>query len=134
MTHPSQSSLWIRGAAVLAAVFGLMTIKEGGTVLFGDAAARAAAGAYVPFVLWFNFLAGFAYAIAAIGLWRRQRWGAWMAAGIAMATALTFAVFGVHVLAGGAYEQRTALAMALRTTVWTVIAALAWRQLPGRTA
>ena len=134
MTYPSQSSLWIRGAAVLAAVFGLMTIKEGGTVLFGDAAARAAAGAYVPFVLWFNFLAGFAYAIAAIGLWRRQRWAAWLAAGIAMATALTFAVFGVHVLAGGAYEERTALAMALRTTVWTVIAALAWRQLPGRTA
>jgi len=134
MTYPSQSSLWIRGAAVLAAVFGLLTIKEGGTVLFGDAAARAAAGAYVPFVLWFNFLAGFAYAIAAIGLWRRQRWAAWLAAGIAMATALTFAVFGVHVLAGGAYEQRTALAMALRTTVWTVIAALAWRQLPGRTA
>lgn len=134
MTYPSQSSRWIRGAAVLAAVFGLLTIKEGGTVLFGDAAARAAAGAYVPFVLWFNFLAGFAYAIAAIGLWRRQRWAAWLAAGIAMATALTFAVFGVHVLAGGAYEQRTALAMALRTTVWTVIAALAWRQLPGRTA
>lgn len=134
MTYPSQSSLWIRGAAVLAAVFGLLTIKEGGTVLFGDAAARAAAGAYVPFVLWFNFLAGFAYAIAAIGLWRRQRWAAWLAAGIAMATALTFAVFGVHVLAGGAYEQRTALAMALRTTVWTVISALAWRQLPGRTA
>lgn len=134
MTYPSQSSLWIRGAAVLAAVFGLLTIKEGGTVLFGDAAARAAAGAYVPFVLWFNFLAGFAYAIAAIGLWRRQRWAAWLAAGIAMATALTFAVFGVHVLAGGAYEERTALAMALRTTVWTVIAALAWRQLPGRTA
>lgn len=134
MTYPSQSSLWIRGAAVLAAVFGLLTIKEGGTVLFGDAAARAAAGAYVPSVLWFNFLAGFAYAIAAIGLWRRQRWAAWLAVGIAMATALTFAVFGVHVLAGGAYEQRTALAMALRTTVWTVIAALAWRQLPGRTA
>ena len=134
MTYPSQSSLWIRGAAVLAAVFGLLTIKEGGTVLFGDAAARAAAGAYVPFVLWFNFLAGFAYAIAAIGLWRRQRWAAWLAAGIAMATALTFAVFGVHVLAGGAYELRTTLAMALRTTVWTVIAALAWRQLPGRTA
>jgi uncharacterized membrane protein (DUF2068 family) len=124
----------MRGAAVLAAVFGLMTIKEGGTVLFGGAAARAAAGAYVPFVLWFNFLAGFAYVVAAIGLWRRQRWAAWLAACIAMATALTFAAFGVHVLAGGAYEQRTALAMALRTTVWTVIAALAWRQLPGRTA
>ena len=134
MTHPPKSTLWMRGAAVLAAVFGLMTIKEGGTVLFGGAAARAAAGTYVPFVLWFNFLAGFAYVVAAIGLWRRQRWAAWLAACIAMATALTFAAFGVHVLAGGAYEQRTALAMALRTTVWLVIAVLAWRQLPGRPA
>ncbi len=134
MTHPSKSTLWMRGAAVLAAVFGLMTIKEGGTVLSGDAAARAAAGAYVPFVLWFNFLAGFAYVVAAIGLWRRQRWVAWLAAGIAMATALTFAAFGVHVLAGGAYELRTVLAMALRTTVWLLITVLAWRQLPGRPA
>lgn len=124
----------MRGAAVLAAVFGLMTIKEGGAVLFGGAAARAAAGAYVPFVLWFNFLAGFAYVIAAIGLWRQQRWAAWLAAGIAMATVLTFAAFGVHVLAGGAYELRTVLAMALRTTVWLVIAALAWRLLPVRPA
>ena len=134
MTHPPKSTLWMRGAAVLAAIFGLMTIKEGGTVLFGGAAARAAAGAYVPFVLWFNFLAGFAYVVAAIGLWRRQRWAAWLAACIAMATALTFAAFGVHVLAGGAYELRTALAMALRTTVWLVIAVFAWRQLPGRPA
>lgn len=134
MNPPSQSTRWLRGVAVLAAVFGLMTIKEGGTVLFGGAAARAAAGAYVPFVLWFNFLAGFAYVIAAIGLWRRARWAAWLATGIALATALTFAAFGVHVLAGGDYELRTALAMALRTTVWLVIAALAWRQLPGRPA
>lgn len=134
MTNPTQSNHWIRGAAVLAAVFGLMTIKEGGTVLFGGDAARAAAGAYVPFVVWFNFLAGFAYVIAAVGLWRRERWAAWLAAGIALATALAFAAFGVHVLAGGAYELRTTLAMALRTTVWLVIAVLAWRQLPGHPA
>ena len=118
----------IAGAAAIA--FGLLTLISGGSALFG----AVDMGAVVPFVLWFNFLAGFAYVVAAIGLWRRQRWAAWLAAGIAMATALTFAAFGVHVLAGGAYELRTALAMALRTTVWLVIAVLAWRQLPGRPA
>ena len=128
-----QPSPWLRGASVFAVLFGLMTLKEGGTVLFGNEAARTAAGAYVPFVLWFNFLAGFAYVVAGIALWRRQGWAAGLALGIAVATALVFAAFGVYVMNGGAYETRTVAAMALRTTVWLVIGALTWRMRPGRT-
>ena len=60
-------SIW--AISLVAVGFGLLTIKEGGTILFGDAAARAAAGNYVPFVLWFNFVAGFAYVFAGIELW-----------------------------------------------------------------
>jgi uncharacterized membrane protein (DUF2068 family) len=127
-THtPRGISIWV--ISLIAVGFGLLTIKEGGTILFGDAAARAAAGNYVPFVLWFNFLAGFAYVIAGIGLWRQQRWAAWLAVAIAAATAFTFAAFGAHVVSGGAYEQRTVIAMSLRTLVWTVIAVLAYRRL-----
>ena len=55
-------SIW--AISLVAVGFGLLTIKEGGTILFGDEAARSAAGNYVPFVLWFNFAAGFAYVIA----------------------------------------------------------------------
>ena len=128
-----QPSPWLRGASVFAVLFGLMTLKEGGTVLFGNEAARTAAGAYVPFVLWFNFLAGFAYVVAGLALWRRQRWAAGLALGIAVATALVFAAFGVYVMNGGAYEKRTVVAMALRTTVWLAIGVLAWRLRPGRT-
>ena len=124
---PRGVSIWV--ISLIAVGFGLLTIKEGGTILFGDAAARAAAGNYVPFVLWFNFLAGFAYVIAGIGLWRQQRWAAWLAAAIAVATALMFAAFGAHVASGGAYEQRTVVAMSLRTLVWTAIAVLAYRRL-----
>ncbi len=133
MTPLLQPSPWLRGASVLAVLFGLMTLKEGGTVLFGGEAARTAAGAYVPFVLWFNFLAGFAYVVAGIALWRRQSWAAGLALGIALATALVFAAFGVYVMNGGAFEVRTMAAMALRTTVWLAIGALAWRMRPGRT-
>ena len=124
---PRGVSIWV--ISLIAVGFGLLTIKEGGTILFGNAAARAAAGNYVPFVLWFNFLAGFAYVAAGIGLWRQQRWAAWLAAAIAVATALTFAAFGAHVASGGAYEQRTVIAMSLRTLVWTAIAVLAYRRL-----
>lgn len=119
--------IWL--ISLIAVGFGLLTIKEGGTILFGDEAARATAGNYVPFVLWFNFVAGFAYVVAGIGLWLQQRWAVWLAASLAAATALTFAAFGIHVLFDGLYEKRTVIAMSMRTLVWSTIAALTWRQL-----
>jgi hypothetical protein len=120
-------TLLSRSLAVAAFVFGMVTLMEGGAVALGDATARAAAGAYVPFVVWFNFMAGFAYVAAAIGLWVRHRWAVWLAVGIALATAAVFVILGAYILAGGPFELRTVFAMALRTLVWTVIAVLAWR-------
>lgn len=120
----------ISAVSIIAIGFGLLTIKEGGAVLFGDGAARTAAGDYVPFVLGFNFLAGFAYVIAGAGLWLRRRWAVWLALAIAAATAAVFAAFGVHIYAGGAYELRTVIAMSVRTLVWATISFIAWRWLP----
>lgn len=134
MTTRTRRGIWIWAISLVAVAFGLLTIKEGGTVLFGGAAARAAAGNYVPLVLWFNFVAGFAYVIAGAGLWMQQRWAVWLAVVIVVETALTFADFGVHVYFGGAYEPRTVIAMSLRTLVWAVISAIAWRQLLQRRA
>lgn len=133
MTTHQQRSVWLWVISLVAIGFGLLTIKEGGAVLFVDGAARAAAGNYVPFVLWFNFLAGFAYVIAGVGLWMRQRWAVRLSIAIVAATALTFAAFGAHVLFGGAWEQRTLIAMSLRTLVWSGIALAAWRLLASRT-
>lgn len=127
-----QRGFRIWAISLIAVGFGLLTIKEGGTILFGGEAARATAGNYVPFVLWFNFTAGFAYVVAGAGLWMQQRWAVWLAVAITAATALTFAAFGMHVYSGGAYEQRTVVAMCLRTLVWLVIAAIAWRRLGRR--
>jgi hypothetical protein len=114
----------LRAAAAVAVLFGVLTIASGGRVLFGPPQAAAGAGDVVPFVLWFNFAAGFAYVAAGIGLWRLRRWGAWTAAAIAGATLLAFALFGLHALSGAAFETRTAWAMALRSAAWVVIATL----------
>ncbi|MBZ0112493.1 MAG: hypothetical protein K8J08_08540 [Thermoanaerobaculia bacterium] len=118
---------WI--PSLVAIAFGLMTLKEGGSVLFLDGPARAAAGAYVPFVLWFNFMAGFAYVTAGVGFWRRDRWSMWLSSGLFLGTAAVLAAFVVHILVGGAYENRTLVAMTLRTTVWLVLAVWARRSL-----
>jgi hypothetical protein len=116
--------LALRIAAVVAVLFGGATIASGGNVLFGSGA--EAAGNYVPFVVWFNFLAGFAYIAAGIGIWRRRPWGTALGVMLAVLTALTFAAFGVHVAGGGAYEMRTVVAMTIRTMLWTAIAVAAW--------
>lgn len=120
------------GIAAVAFVFGLTSIISGGRVLFGDQAERVAAGHYMPFVVWFNFLAGFAYVAAAAGLARGRPWAASLSFGIAAATAVAFVYFGLFVLIGAPFEMRTVGAMTLRTAFWAGIAWFAGRQLVGR--
>ncbi|MDI1281507.1 hypothetical protein [Brevundimonas sp.] len=115
------SRMGLRALALLAVAFGALTLKEGGGVLFGPGATRAAAGDYVPFVLWSNFLLGFAYVGAGLGLWLRQSWGLRLAALILAITLATFVAFAVHVALGGDHETRTLVAMSLRTLVWGFI-------------
>ena len=84
-------------------------------------------GAVVPFVLWFNFVAGFAYVLAGIGLLRGAGWAPLLSLAIATATVAVFAAFLWHVGAGGAWEARTMGAMILRSAIWIAIAAFAFR-------
>lgn len=128
----SRASAVSRGLAVVAVIFGVLTVLSGGRALFGGAEAARAAGASVSFVLWFNFVAGFAYVVCGLGLWQRQPWSAQLAVVIAATTGLVFAAFGVHVLSGGSYEARTVGAMTLRTLVWGGVAWTAWRMVRRR--
>lgn len=121
----SSPSKILRACAAFALVFGLLTIVSGTKGLFGGPQQQAALGAYVNFVLWFNFLAGFAYVVAAIGLWRGDSWSAPLSLTIAATTGLVFIAFGIHVATGGAYELRTVAAMTLRLFVWMCLAWLA---------
>jgi len=122
----SKNCLGLKVIAAIAIAFGLLTLKSGGEVLFINGAGRAAAGNYVPFVLWSNFLMGFLYIIAGIGLWLQKRWAAWLAIIIALVTLAVFAAFGWHINEGGLYEPRTLKAMVLRSGVWSVFALFAY--------
>jgi hypothetical protein len=121
-------SRWIGALAIIAILFGVLTIISGGRTLF-NAEARQLAGNYVAFVLWFNFLTGFAYVIAGVGLWLWQRWSVWLAFAIAAATFFVFAAFGLQIWLGGSYEMRTVAAMALRSITWLAIAVVAYSKL-----
>ncbi len=120
---------WVWLTAPLAVLFGVVTISVGGRTLFGPPTGERG---IVPFVLWFNFLAGFAYVAAGVGLFSSKRWAAQLAAMIAAATVLVFVTFGIHVLSGGDCAGRTVGAMTLRSVVWIAIAIVACRALGCR--
>ena len=122
-------SRWAAVLALVAIAFGIVTIFVGGKTLFGGAEARIAAGNIVPFVLWFNFVAGFAYVIAGIGLLLWKRWAVHLSAAIAVATIAVFIALGIHIFFGLAFEARTVGAMIIRSAVWITIAVLAGREL-----
>jgi hypothetical protein len=115
-------------AGGVAIAFGVLTIFSGGRTLLGS----ADMGAVVPFVLWFNTLAGLAYVVAGLGLWQGRRWAWPLSFAIFAATLLVFAAFGLHIARGGAFEMRTVFAMTLRSAVWAWIAWVARQAFSGR--
>lgn len=112
---------WQRPVAVVAMIFGALTIFSGGTVIFGDAATKALAGNAVSFVVWFNFLAGFVYIYGANALWTYSPHAKRLARVIGVATLAIFGLFLVKVIGGTPFEMRTVGAMALRTGFWLAI-------------
>ncbi|MDF1856502.1 hypothetical protein [Pseudooceanicola sp.] len=127
MSTNRKNSLLI--AVGVAIVFGMLTVMSGGRALFGSEDARAAVGNAVPFVLWFNFLAGFAYIVAGIGLFLRHSPAVWISIGILAASFVVMLALGLHIAQGGAYEMRTVGAMILRTGVWAAISVVAWKHI-----
>ncbi|MCR9285065.1 MAG: hypothetical protein NXH99_25450 [Rhodobacteraceae bacterium] len=117
----------LRMAGAAAAVFGVMTVVSGGTVLFGGDQLSRLAGNVVSFVLWFNFLAGFAYVTTGIGLWFARGWARWMAIAILIGTAVVLCAFLVYVSQGGPHETRTLVALIFRTGFWAIVTSTALR-------
>ena len=107
-------------AGGLALLFGLATLVEGGQVLFGSAEPRAEAGKVVPFVLAFNFAAGFFYLATGALTILKNPVAVWLARILAVATVLVFVALGVHIMGGGEFENRTVVAMSIRSLFWSV--------------
>jgi hypothetical protein len=116
-----------RVAGFLTGIFGVATIFAGGSVAFRLGGADDLAGNVVPFVVWFNFIAGFAYIAAALGIWGNRNWARYLAAMIAAATVLVAIGFTFSVAAGHAFEMRTVGALGFRFLVWAGIASWLFR-------
>ena len=121
----------IKIAAAIGLVFGVMTVISGGAVIFGGSGVKEMAGNYLPFVVWFNFIAGFAYVAAGAGLFVGRGWSAPLSLAIAIVTGVVFLVFLAFVASGTPYEMRTVVALIFRGGLWGAIAYLAFRHFKG---
>lgn len=124
--NKSKRPKWLTVVASIAILFGIATLKEGGAVLFTEEG-KLGAGNYVPFVLWFNFIAGFAYIMCGIAFFRLKSCSRYLSTVIAVTTTIVFILFGAHIYNAGAYELRTVFAMTIRSTLWISIAIAALR-------
>lgn len=110
---------WI--ISMVAIGFGLMTVRAGFTHIFVPET-RAAAGDIVLFVLWINFILGFAYIVAGVGIFQEKAWAKNLTLAIAGITLLTYTAFGVNIALGGIWKIKTVKMMAVRSLVWVGIA------------
>lgn len=115
-----RKNLWRLSLGALAVLFGVMTLIEGGHVIFGGPEAQREAGEIVWFVLIFTFGAGFFYVLGGVGALLQRGWSVWVARALAVSTLAVFVAFDVHVMTGGAYMTRTVLAMTFRAGFWVL--------------
>ncbi len=111
----------MKAIAAFAFVFGIVSIVKGGSVVFGPQSARDAVGAFVPFVVKFNMVAGVFYALAAIGIWQGKAYATKIAKWLVISTGVVAAAFAVHVFLGGAYSMQTVGALPLRIGFWMIV-------------
>ena len=117
-------------AGVLAILFGFMTLKEGGTLLFGGPEALKEAGNVVPWVLYYNFTAGFVYLATGVLTLEDRPIAKRLALGLAVVNLLVLSSLIIYIFTGGLYMERTPVAMAFRTGFWMVQAGALRRVFP----
>ncbi len=106
-----------RSLALVAALFGLVTIAAGTRVLAG------ADPGYLVFrpLLIYNASMGFAYVAAGVLAFRRLDRGAWAAAAIFALNLIVLATIGSLYASAGSVAIESVRAMSLRTAVWLLL-------------
>ena len=114
-----------RIAAILAFILGLLSIKEGGSVLLG---LSTKAYTVLPWLVWYNVVLGFASVITGIGLWMKRAWGVKFAATIVSLHGLVLMILVILYAFREAVAVFSIMAMIFRTLVWVgILMLIKWR-------
>ena len=114
-----------RLAAILAIILGLLSIKEGGSVLLGI---TTKAYTILPWLVWYNVVLGLASVITGTGLWMKRAWGVKFAATIVSLHGLVLMILVILYAFREAVAMFSIMAMIFRTLVWVGLMILVkWR-------
>jgi hypothetical protein len=107
-----------RVAAVLAVVLGLLSVKEGGSVLLG---LTKPAYHVIPWLVWYNVAMGVVSVVAGAGMWMRSTWSIDLSMNIlALHGVVFFGLLGMRQY-GQDVAAHSVFAMMFRTFTWIVI-------------
>lgn len=113
-------------AAVLLALFGLLTLFLSSSIIFDWFGIREKEGNYVLLVVWANFICSIIYLAAAVGMIRARLWTVKLLLLAIVILLVAYAGLFIHMNGGGLYETKTIGAMAFRITVTAAFAGLAY--------
>ena len=102
-------------AALVSALFGLVTIFAGGSVILDLFGMREKEGNYVLFVVWVNFICGFLYVFSAYGFYQKRKWTISLLLISILILILAFIVLVIWIIDDNPYEMKTIAAMSFRT-------------------
>lgn len=121
MTQQNKEQL----ASFLAVLPGLLSIKEGGSVLLG-----LSTKTYIvlPWLVWYNVLLGFIAVIIGIGIWKQRAWAARNAVTILTLHGLVLMILVILLVFKEAIAINSIMAMLFRTLVWFAIVLLLRRK------
>jgi|GEM_PF-531629 hypothetical protein len=107
-----------RVASILAVVLGLLSVREGGSVLLG---LTKPAYYVIPWLVWYNVAMGAVSVVAGIGMWMRRAWRINLSVNVlAFHGIVFFGLIGMQQY-GQAVAMNSIFAMMFRTFTWIVI-------------
>lgn len=110
-----------RVASILAAMLGLLTIREGGSVLLG---LSVPSYPVLPWLVWYNVAVAVVSVIAGVGMWKRQAWSITLGVNILALHGIVFAGLVGMSYFGQTVARMSIFAMMFRTFTWIVIVSL----------
>jgi hypothetical protein len=114
-----------RLAALLAIIPGLLSIKEGGSVLLGLVTKDYT---ILPWLVWYNVVLGFASVIVGIGLWRKYKGSIKIATTILSLHGLVLIILIILFVLKAPVSLISITAMLFRTSIWIAIILLLRRK------
>ncbi len=97
-----------------------------GSFIFDWYGIRNQQGAYVPFIVWTNFIAGFLYLLAVYGFFKAMNWTYWVLIGITILLIFAAIALMIYINQDGIFEIKTIGAMNFRIILTLVFSVLAY--------